>query len=112
MGPLEGVRVVELAGIGPAPFCAMLLSDMGAEVIRVDRAANVGHDDSRVGGPKGEEYRFNLLARGRRNIAVALKNEAGAAAIPLADAIALGELVARFTRGDRGNVMRDEGAPA
>ena len=36
-GPLEGLRVVELAGIGPAPFCAMMLADMGAEVIRVDR---------------------------------------------------------------------------
>jgi alpha-methylacyl-CoA racemase len=86
MGPLAGVKIVELAGIGPAPFCAMLLSDMGAEVIRVDRAANVGHDDSRVGGPPGEEYRFNLLARGRRNIAVDLKNEAGAeAALRLID---------------------------
>src|SRR6202795_1005582 len=81
MGPLEGVRIIELAGIGPAPFCAMLLSDMGAEVIRVDRAANVGHDDSRVGGPVGEEHRFNLLARGRRNIAVDLKNRAGVAAV-------------------------------
>ena len=68
MGPLQGVRVVELAGIGPAPFCAMLLSDMGAEVIRVDRASNVGQDDSRVGGPAGEEHRFNLLARGRRKL--------------------------------------------
>ncbi|HEX3881524.1 MAG TPA: CaiB/BaiF CoA-transferase family protein [Stellaceae bacterium] len=81
MGPLEGVRIVELAGIGPGPFCAMLLSDMGAEVIRVDRAANVGHDDSRVGGPPGEEYRFNLLARGRKNIAVDLKNKDGVAAV-------------------------------
>jgi len=81
MGPLEGIRIVELAGIGPGPFCAMLLSDMGAEVIRVDRAANVGHDDSRVGGPPGEEYRFNLLARGRRNIAVDLKNKDGVAAV-------------------------------
>jgi alpha-methylacyl-CoA racemase len=81
MGPLEGVKIVELAGIGPAPFCAMLLSDMGAEVIRVDRASNVGHDDSRVGGPTGEEHRFNLLARGRRNIAVDLKNPAGVAAV-------------------------------
>jgi alpha-methylacyl-CoA racemase len=81
MGPLDGVRIVELAGIGPAPFCAMLLSDMGAEVIRVDRAANVGHDDSRVGGPVGEEHRFNLLARGRRNIAVDLKNPEGVAAV-------------------------------
>ena len=86
MGPLEGVRIVELAGIGPAPFCAMLLADMGAEVIRLDRAANVGHDDSRVGGPPGEEYRFNLLARGRRNIAVDLKNKAGSeAALRLID---------------------------
>src|SRR5271156_5716851 len=81
MGPLAGVKVVELAGIGPAPFCAMLLSDMGAEVVRVDRAANVGQDDSRVGGPAGEEYRFNLLARGRRNIAVDLKNTAGQDAV-------------------------------
>jgi alpha-methylacyl-CoA racemase len=81
MGPLEGVRIVELAGIGPGPFCAMLLSDMGAEVIRVDRAANVGNDDSRVGGPPGEEYRFNLLARGRKNIAVDLKNKEGVAAV-------------------------------
>jgi alpha-methylacyl-CoA racemase len=72
MGPLEGVRVVELAGIGPAPFCAMLLSDMGAEVIRVDRAANVGHDLGR----EGEDPRFALLQRGRRNLAVDLKNPA------------------------------------
>ena len=81
MGPLAGVKIVELAGIGPGPFCAMLLADMGAEVVRVDRAANVGHDDSRVGGPPGEEYRFNLLARGRRNIAVDLKNPDGVAAV-------------------------------
>src|SRR5438270_4860951 len=72
MGPLEGVRIVELAGIGPAPFCAMLLSDMGAEVIRVDRAANVGQDVGR----EGEDPRFGLLQRGRRNIAVDLKNPA------------------------------------
>jgi alpha-methylacyl-CoA racemase len=81
MGPLAGIKVVELAGIGPAPFCAMLLADMGAEVVRVDRAANVGHDDSRVGGPAGEEYRFNLLARGRSNIAVDLKNKDGQDAV-------------------------------
>ena len=76
MGPLEGMRVVELAGIGPAPFCAMLLSDMGAEVIRVDRAANVGQDIGR----EGEDPRFGLLQRGRRNIAVDLKNPAGVVA--------------------------------
>ena len=77
MGPLEGVRIVELAGIGPGPFCAMLLSDMGAEVIRVDRAANVGQDVGR----EGEHPRFGLLQRGRRNIAVDLKNPDGVAAV-------------------------------
>ena len=77
MGPLAGVRIVELAGIGPGPFCAMLLSDMGAEVIRVDRAANVGRDIGR----EGEEARFGLLQRGRRNIAVDLKNPAGVEAV-------------------------------
>src|SRR5436309_13535960 len=72
MGPLEGIRIVELAGIGPGPFCAMLLSDMGADIIRVDRAAMVGHDTDR----DGNDSRFNLLARGRRNIAMDLKNPA------------------------------------
>ncbi|MGC2415841.1 MAG: CaiB/BaiF CoA-transferase family protein [Stellaceae bacterium] len=76
MGPLEGVRIIELAGIGPAPFCAMLLSDMGAKVIRVDRAANVGRDIGR----EGEDPRFALLQRGRRNIAVDLKHKDGVAA--------------------------------
>jgi alpha-methylacyl-CoA racemase len=73
MGPLEGLRIVELAGIGPGPFCAMLLADMGAEVVRVDRAANVGTDTDR----DGNDARFNLLTRGRRNIAVDLKNTEG-----------------------------------
>ena len=41
MGPLSGKRVVEIAGIGPGPFCAMLLADLGAEVVRVDRASAV-----------------------------------------------------------------------
>ena len=77
MGPLEGVRIVELAGIGPGPFCAMLLSDMGAEVIRVDRAALVGQDTDR----DGNDARFNLLSRGRRNIAVDLKHPAAVDAV-------------------------------
>jgi len=77
MGPLEGIRVVELAGIGPGPFCAMLLADMGAEVVRVDRAANVGLDTDR----DGNDARFNLLARGRRNLAVDLKNKAAVDAV-------------------------------
>ena len=78
MGPLAGIKIVELAGIGPGPFCCMLLADMGAEVVRVDRAANVGSRDARDG--RGE-HRFNLLTRGRRNLAVDLKNPAGVAAV-------------------------------
>ena len=64
MGPLQGFRVIELAGIGPGPFCGMMLSDMGAEVIRVDR----------VGGRGG---RRDVLTRNRRSIAVDLKQPAG-----------------------------------
>ncbi|HEX3863306.1 MAG TPA: CaiB/BaiF CoA-transferase family protein [Stellaceae bacterium] len=90
MGPLEGIKIVELAGIGPGPFCAMLLSDMGAEVIRVDRAANVGRDIGR----EGEDPRFGLMQRGRRNIAVDLKNPRGVEAtlrlIDQADALVEG----------------------
>jgi alpha-methylacyl-CoA racemase len=77
MGPLAGLKIVELAGIGPAPFCAMLFADMGAEVVRVDRAVNVGTDADR----DGNDARFNLLLRGRRNIAVDLKNKAGQDAV-------------------------------
>ena len=42
MGVLSGYRVIELAGIGPGPMCAMLLSDMGADVLRIDRSADAG----------------------------------------------------------------------
>ena len=69
MGPLAGVKVVEFAGIGPGPMCCMLLADMGATVIRVDRAANVDRDIM--------EPRFNTLLRGRKNIALDLKNPQG-----------------------------------
>ncbi|HUR76723.1 MAG TPA: CaiB/BaiF CoA-transferase family protein [Acidimicrobiales bacterium] len=69
-GPLNGVRIIELAGIGPGPFAAMLLSDMGAEVIRIDRAANVS------GGDPGRPP-FDPLARGRRSVGVDLKNPDG-----------------------------------
>ena len=69
MGALSGVKVVEFAGIGPGPFCCMLLADMGAEVIRVDRAMNVGND---LYDPK-----YNSLLRGRKNLALDLKNPDG-----------------------------------
>lgn len=65
MGPLAGYRIIELAGIGPGPFCGMMLSDMGAEVIRVDRKT----DNPRA--PK------DVLARNRRSIAVDLKKPEG-----------------------------------
>jgi alpha-methylacyl-CoA racemase len=67
MGPLNGVRVIELGGIGPGPFCGMVLSDMGAEVVRVDRAASVGQ---RTGTD-------SVTGRGRRALAVDLKNPSG-----------------------------------
>ena len=70
MGPLEGVKILEIAGIGPGPFAAMMLSDMGAEVLRIDRAQNVG--SGRGAPPPGD-----LLARNRRNVAVDLKNPDG-----------------------------------
>jgi alpha-methylacyl-CoA racemase len=69
-GPLEGVRIIELAGIGPGPFCAMVLADMGAEVIRVDRSQNV-----RGGDPAAPPS--DVLMRGRRSIGVDLKNADG-----------------------------------
>ena len=70
MGPLKGIKVIEMAGIGPGPFCAMMLSDMGAEVIRVDRLAH-----------KGSGHKANVLNRGRRSIAVDLKNPEGVATV-------------------------------
>ena len=69
MGPLKGIKVVEFAGIGPGPFCCMLLADMGADVIRIDRADRVGAD--------AMEPKFNTLLRGRKNIALDLKSAAG-----------------------------------
>jgi alpha-methylacyl-CoA racemase len=65
-GPLAGVRVVELAGIGPGPFCGMLLADMGADVLRIDRLERAD-----LGLPL--EPKFDVMARGRRSIALDLK---------------------------------------
>ncbi|WP_289085411.1 CaiB/BaiF CoA-transferase family protein [uncultured Sulfitobacter sp.] len=70
MGALDGVRVIELAGIGPGPFCGMMLADMGAEIIRIDRAGSV-----RGGDPASPPAVVN--ARGRRSIGVDLKSEVG-----------------------------------
>src|SRR5205807_5963975 len=70
-GPLSGVRVVEIVGIGPGPFAAMMLSDMGAEVLRVDRASAVRPGATPAEPPK------DVLARGRRSIGVDLKHPDG-----------------------------------
>ncbi len=69
-GPLSGYRIIEIAGIGPGPFAAMLLSDMGAEVIRVERSQAV-----RVPAP--DSPGADILQRGRRNVAIDLKNPEG-----------------------------------
>jgi alpha-methylacyl-CoA racemase len=69
-GPLEGVKVVEIAGIGPGPFAAMLLADMGADVLRVDRAQTVQGGDPNT--PPND-----LLNRGRRSVGVDLKQPEG-----------------------------------
>ncbi len=68
-GPLTGVRVIELAGIGPGPFCAVLLADLGAEVIRVDRPG---------GPPSPVRLDKDVTSRGKRRIVVDLKHPRGA----------------------------------
>lgn len=70
MGPLSGFRVIEIAGIGPGPFCAMMLADQGAEVIRIDRAKGG------LGGVPGDPKK-DILNRGRKSIAVDLKSPEG-----------------------------------
>ncbi len=67
MGPLNGIKVVELQGIGPGPFCGMMLADMGAEIIRIDRSSSAGQPANPA----------DVLARGRKSIAVDLKSPEG-----------------------------------
>lgn len=70
MGVLSGVRVIEMVGIGPGPFCGMLLADMGADVIRVDRVDQV---DRGIDFPP----KFDLLNRNKRSVAIDLKSSQG-----------------------------------
>ncbi|MEM1436761.1 MAG: CaiB/BaiF CoA-transferase family protein [Pseudomonadota bacterium] len=70
MGPLAGYRIIELAGIGPGPFCGMMLADMGAEVIRIDRPVK--------GDARSQK---DVLLRNRRSIAVDLKEPDGVATV-------------------------------
>lgn len=64
LGPLAGLRVIEIAGIGPGPFACMLLSDLGAEVVRIDRT------DAKLGD------RFDIVGRGRKTVLLDLKKQA------------------------------------
>lgn len=70
MGPLSGFRMIEIAGIGPGQFCGMLLADMGAQLIRVDRTADA---DPGIGMPS----KYNLMNRSRPAIGVDLKSQPG-----------------------------------
>lgn len=68
MGPLAGVKIVEFAGMGPGPFAAMMLSDMGAEVLRIDRPVAAGGVDA---------YRYDIMNRGRASVILDLKQPGG-----------------------------------
>lgn len=71
MGPLHGIKVIEMVGLGPGPLCAMLLADMGAEVIRIDRP----------GGSAFRSVGADFLGRNRRSLVVDLKHPDGVAAV-------------------------------
>ena len=66
MGPLKDIKVIELAGIGPAPFCGMILADMGAEVISVERITAAGRGSS-----------ADIASRGKKSIAVDIRKSEG-----------------------------------
>jgi len=90
MGPLKGVKVIEMQGIGPVPFAAMMLADMGAEVIRVDK----------IRGAMGADPRRDLLNRGRRSIAIDVKHPDGAETV-----LRLAERADALMEGFRPGVM-------
>jgi len=92
-GPLEGIRVIEIAGIGPGPFCAMLLADLGADVLRIDRAERVRSDRPGV-------VPFDLTARSRRSAAIDLKHPRGVETV-----LRLVERADVLTEGFRPGVM-------
>jgi alpha-methylacyl-CoA racemase len=93
MGPLRGVRVLEFEAIGPGPFCGMMLADMGADVLLVDRPSDPGLGLDR-------ERRHDVMLRGRRSVTVDLKSSDGVAA-----AIALATKADALIEGFRPGVM-------
>ena len=74
MGPLEGIRAIEFDGLGPAPFAAMMLADMGAEVLRIDRPWEVR--STHPGEPSKD-----VLNRGRMSVGIDLKTPQGVEAV-------------------------------
>ena len=104
MGPLRGLKIIELAGIGPCPMCAMLLAELGADVVRVDRLT-----DSGLGIDMAPEHQ--LLNRSRPSIAIDLKHPGGTATVlrlvERADALIAGGAV---DGGDPLCVLGDVGA--
>ncbi len=92
-GPLHGLRIIEVAGIGPGPFCAMMLADMGADVVRVDRAQSVR--DAMPDTPSRD-----VSSRGRRSLGLDLKHPEGAEAL-----LALVEHADGLIEGFRPGVM-------
>ncbi|MEM9561878.1 MAG: CaiB/BaiF CoA-transferase family protein [Actinomycetota bacterium] len=93
-GPLDGIRVIEMAGIGPGPMCAMLLADLGADVVRIDRPVQVD-----LGVPRRGRV-YDVLRRGRRSLAVDLKDPDGVATV-----LALVEEADAIIEGFRPGVM-------
>ena len=75
-GPLEGLKIVEMAGIGPTPFCAMLLADMGADVLRIVRPRSLepGAESEGRSNVLPDDARFDVIARGRRALSLDLKD--------------------------------------
>ncbi|MBV9011995.1 MAG: CoA transferase [Pseudonocardiales bacterium] len=76
-GPLIGLRVLELAGIGPGPHAAMLLADLGADVVRLERPPESVPPESSIGGLQLASGTQNQMLRGRRSVIVDLKDPAG-----------------------------------
>src|SRR6516162_8501192 len=93
MGPLAGVRILEFEAIGPAPFCGMLLADMGADILLVDRT-----EDAQLGFQR--ERWYDLMFRGRRSVTLDLKTRDGIDA-----ALALAERADALIEGFRPGVM-------
>jgi len=94
MGPLQGVKIIEVGGIGPGPFCGMMLSDMGAEIIRIERKGQVG-----LTQPK-----FDVMMRNRRSIGIDLRKPEGVAAV-----LKMVEKVDALQEGFRPGVMEKLG---